>query len=830
MPAPFPHPDAPASRVALRIGETVLTYGELREAITRDRARLADSGVQAGDRVAVVMTRERASDIVAAIVALLAQLDMGVVSVPLNPKLGPRELRHILTDAAPRLVRGPADLTLPPELGLTTSAFGADPSPHASARSRAEGAADEAFLLYTSGTTGAPKGAQITAANITANLERARPRVGLGGERHRGARAPPLPRPRPFLGRLWEPPGGRRDHVPASLRRGGRRRTPSAPRRSLCSFGVPTMYARLLDRVEAGDAPLRDALAGARLLVSGSAGLPAREHRRAQTLLGRGVHERYGLTETLINCAVPASAEPDPGYVGPPLPGVELKRVDDARRTLPPEADDDVTLGEIAVRSAQVFGGYLNRPDANAAAMDEEGWFYTGDIATRRRDGSIRIVGRRSTDLIKTGGYRVGAGEIEACLREDARVAEVAVVGRPDEDPGQRIEAFVVLRDGAPPRGLADELIAMVAHELTPHKRPRAIHWVAELPRNAMGKVQKKRLLATPPPPEVRHDAFSDSATVISLARRGMHRPPAVSEKKTRADALPALDGPCPFCPGNEAQAEPSVAEWREGDSWRARIVPNLYPWIADVPGEVTAGATPAMGAHDVVIEHPGHDVDLVDFDAAHVAGLLGLLAARVGELEERPGVAQVNLFRNRGRRAGSSQPHPHAQLVGAPILGPKQHARERAARSFYEREGRRVLEAEVDRAREDGRVVAEENDVIAFCPFAPRHNYELLVAPVSQEPFHAMTMATREALAANLPSLVEATLRARGASIYNLVVHLPPVATRDAEHTSWLIEVAPRAGFGAGFELASGLAMVVTPPELAAKEIREHLRRLRRE
>ena len=215
-----------------------------------------------------------------------------------------------------------------------------------------------------------------------------------------------------------------------------------------------------------------------------------------QKLTGLGVHERYGLTETLINCAVPASRSPMPGTVGFPLEGVELRLVDDARKVVHGSGD---TIAEVAVRGASLFAGYLNRPDATADAMcvlDGEGdapWFLTGDLATRDDEGAIRLVGRRSVDLIKTGGYKVGAGEVEACLLEDASVAECAVVGIEDEDLGQRIEAFVVLREGT---SLNEEaLIERVASELTPHKRPRAVHAVDALPRNAMGKVQKKKLL-----------------------------------------------------------------------------------------------------------------------------------------------------------------------------------------------------------------------------------------------------------------------------------------------------------------------------------------------
>jgi malonyl-CoA/methylmalonyl-CoA synthetase len=179
-----------------------------------------------------------------------------------------------------------------------------------------------------------------------------------------------------------------------------------------------------------------------------------------------------------------------PGYVGPPLPGVELELVDEQRQ--PIDARDDTTIGEVAVRSDAVFAGYLGRDDATAAVLDEEGWFYTDDLATRTNDGAIRILGRRSTDLIKTGGYRVGAGEIESCLLEHPSVREAAVVGIEDDDLGQRVAAYVVLRNGEPQN--PEQLIAFVAEQLSPHKRPRDVCFLDELPRNAMGKVQKKLL------------------------------------------------------------------------------------------------------------------------------------------------------------------------------------------------------------------------------------------------------------------------------------------------------------------------------------------------
>jgi malonyl-CoA/methylmalonyl-CoA synthetase len=157
----------------------------------------------------------------------------------------------------------------------------------------------------------------------------------------------------------------------------------------------------------------------------------------------------------------------------------------------PIDAADDETIGEIQVRGPNLFTGYLNRPDATVEAM-ADGWFKTGDLATRAPDGYIRIVGRRATDLIKSGGFKIGAGEIEGALMEHPGVREAAVTGEPDPDLGERIVAWVVAAEGQAPS--ADELSGHVADLLTPHKRPRVVRFVRELPRNEMGKVQKKRL------------------------------------------------------------------------------------------------------------------------------------------------------------------------------------------------------------------------------------------------------------------------------------------------------------------------------------------------
>src|SRR5439155_19118454 len=158
---------------------------------------------------------------------------------------------------------------------------------------------------------------------------------------------------------------------------------------------------------------------------------------------------------------------------------------------VPFEASDGETIGEIQIRGPNVFTGYLNRPDATAEAF-HDGWFQTGDLATRAPNGYVRIVGRRATDLIKSGGYKIGAGEIEGALLEHPSVAEAAVAARPDPDLGERVAAWVVLAPGA--TATEEELSAHVGALLAGHKRPREVHFVPGLPRNEMGKVVKSRL------------------------------------------------------------------------------------------------------------------------------------------------------------------------------------------------------------------------------------------------------------------------------------------------------------------------------------------------
>jgi malonyl-CoA/methylmalonyl-CoA synthetase len=456
---------------AVSVGDRGLTYGELRGAAAALAAQF-----DGAERVAVW-----AESTLETCVAAVAALVTGVPLVPVNPKLGRGELDHVLSDSQPDVIVGaPDDLPGAPR-GLTVDvdARGGDlPATDA-------GDEDPALIIYTSGTTGPPKGAILARRAITSNLD------GLADAWEWTAEdvlthGLPLFHVHGLVLGLLGP-----------LRRGGELRhlgrfEPAAAAAALADgatmlFGVPTMYHRLGREAES-DGAIVDGLKRARLLVSGSAPLPAPEFNRIEKLTGQQIVERYGLTETLMNTAVRADSQPRAGYVGVPVPGVELRLVGDDGEDI--EARDDETIGEVVVRGPNLFTGYLNRPDATAEAM-RDGWFFTGDLAMVAEDGYWRIVGRRSTDLIKTGGYKVGAGEIEVALLEHPGVLEAAVTGEEDPDLGEKIIAWVVADGERPPE---KDLIDHVAGELAPHKRPREIRFLDELPRNAMGKVVKQRL------------------------------------------------------------------------------------------------------------------------------------------------------------------------------------------------------------------------------------------------------------------------------------------------------------------------------------------------
>ncbi|MEU4032768.1 acyl-CoA synthetase [Streptomyces collinus] len=471
--------DGPGERVALRFGERSLTYGALAGAAGALAERVRGSG-----RVAVWATPELETA-----VAVTGALLAGVPAVPLNPKSGGRELAHIVTDSAPDLVLTAPGAQVPGELGhlarldVDASAAGTVPEERA-------GDADPALIVYTSGTTGPPKGAVIPRRALATTLDALADAWQWTGDDVLVHGLPLFHVHGLVLGVLGPLRRG------GSVRHLGRFGTEGVARElndgATMLFGVPTMYHRIAEALP--DEPeLVKALAGARLLVSGSAALPVHDHERILAATGRRVIERYGMTETLMNTSVRADGPAGTGTVGVPLSGVELRLVEEDGTEV--AGYDGETVGEIQVRGPNLFTEYLNRPDATAAAFTADGFFRTGDMAVRESDGGVRIVGRKATDLIKSGGYKIGAGEIENALLEHPGVREAAVTGEPDADLGERIVAWIVPAGPDAPPSL-EELADHVARRLAPHKRPRVVHHLQALPRNDMGKIMKRALVA----------------------------------------------------------------------------------------------------------------------------------------------------------------------------------------------------------------------------------------------------------------------------------------------------------------------------------------------
>jgi malonyl-CoA/methylmalonyl-CoA synthetase len=467
----------PSDREAIRFGERALDYRRLR-GVTAHLARRLE-GVS---RVAI--WAEPTLETCAAVVGALAA---GVPIVPINPKSGERELGHIVSDSAPSLVLASPGTELPEalqalprldvDLQTDDAPLPAEPGPES-----------PALVIYTSGTTGPPKGVVLPRRAITSTLD-ALADVWEWTERDVLAHGLPLFHVHGLvLGVLGPLQHG------SALHHLGSFSTEAAAAELAGSatmlFGVPTMYHRLADAAEQ-EPSVASALAEARLLVSGSAALSTTDHERIERASGQRVVERYGMTETLISCSVRADGDRRLGTVGPPLPRVEIRLVDDHGETI--EVSDGETVGELLVRGPNLFLEYLNRPDATAEAFDGD-WFRTGDVATREPDGYIRLIGRKSIDLIKSGGFKIGTGEIEVALLEHPGIEDVAITAEPDPDLGERIVAWIVPATDPPPS--EHEVADHVAQLLTPHKRPRVVRYLDSLPRNDMGKVMKKALSA----------------------------------------------------------------------------------------------------------------------------------------------------------------------------------------------------------------------------------------------------------------------------------------------------------------------------------------------
>lgn len=419
----------------------------------------------------------------------------GGVAVPLAASHPPPELRYVIDDAEASIVIAHPELAekLRPVLDgkqirhlssaqtLLGGRPGALPNLHCSRR---------AMMVYTSGTTGRPKGVVTTHANIAAQVSMLVGAWGWTPDDHI-LLVLPLHHVHGIVNvltcALWS--GALCEIMPSFDARAVLDRFAAG---GLSLFmAVPTIYRRLISAWDAADPARQRAISAGcrrmRLMVSGSAALPVSTLERWQDISGHVLLERYGMTEIGMALSNPLHGDRRPGTVGTPLPGVELRLVDSGGRIV----TDEGTPGEIQVRGPGVFLEYWQRPEATQQAFTE-GWFRTGDMAVVE-DGRYRILGRSSTDIIKTGGYKVSALEIEEALHAHPSIAECAVVGVADPEWGERMCAAVELRPG---RTLQlDELKQWARDRLAPYKVPRDLVCVAALPRNTLGKVMKPEVV-----------------------------------------------------------------------------------------------------------------------------------------------------------------------------------------------------------------------------------------------------------------------------------------------------------------------------------------------
>jgi malonyl-CoA/methylmalonyl-CoA synthetase len=457
----------------------VMTAAQLEHASRRQAEHLLALGLLPGDRV---LWSPGAP--VEACISAVAVLRAGLVLVPANPELMAPELRHVIGEIRPaaclsgdetfrRTLRQIDGALAIVEATAGTRDRDAEGPAATKANLDAAGAADLALILFTSGTTGKPKGAAHTHASLLANAESLRQAwrwlpedrlvhalplfhahglcVGLFGTLHAGASA-------------------------VFLRRFGADEVLDAVRRFDASllFAVPTMYHRLQQSGRAAE------LAMLRLAVSGSAGLPAQLHESIAAVSGTSILERYGTTETLMSLSNPYEGDRRAGTVGIPLPGVEIRLAGNAGAS-----------GELLVRGPSLFSGYFGLPEATAEAFDD-GWYRTGDIASVDKDGYVTILGRMK-ELVISGGFNVYPAEVERVLAEHPGVEEVAVTGTPSQEWGEVVTAWIVPA-GVPEPDLATAVSEFGAERLAPYKRPRIIHLVEALPRNPLGKVLKHQL------------------------------------------------------------------------------------------------------------------------------------------------------------------------------------------------------------------------------------------------------------------------------------------------------------------------------------------------
>ncbi len=478
------YPDHPA----LRLDDLVLTYADLRGAAGRMAALLASIGVEPGDRVGLMLPNVPAFPI-----AFYGALAAGAVVVPMNPLLKSREVAYYLGDSGAKAVvawhqmageaaKGAADVGAQMIVAETPDLAGLIGELPPVAGHPGRGDDDDAVILYTSGTTGRPKGAELTHAGLVSNAEiSARTLFDVGPAAVIMGCLP--------LFHVFGLTCGLNVSVAAAatltlLPRFDPAKALDIIKRDRVTIfeGVPTMYAAMLHLPEADPA----SAATLQLCASGGAAMPVEILRGFEEKFGCIILEGYGLSET---SPVASFNHPDkerkPGSIGTPIEGVEMRLIDDDWNTVPAGE-----IGEIAIRGHNVMKGYWNKPEATAEAI-RDGWFRTGDMARVDDDGYYYIVDRKK-DLIIRGGYNVYPREIEEVLHEHPAVAEVAVIGIPHPELGEEVAAAVALKPGA--SATPEELRSFARDKVAAYKYPRHVWLVDSLPKGPTGKILRREV------------------------------------------------------------------------------------------------------------------------------------------------------------------------------------------------------------------------------------------------------------------------------------------------------------------------------------------------
>jgi long-chain acyl-CoA synthetase len=476
-------------RVAIRLGDDTLTYRDLDDASARVAGLLAARGLGPGAPVGIMLP-----NVPEFAVVYYGVLREGGVVVPMNPLLKAREVSYYLGDSGASVIFAWHVAGEEVELGakqvdaeailVDPAVFGdllATPTPAPQVIDRAPD--DTAVILYTSGTTGRPKGAELTHANLIKNAEvTGQDLLQIG------------PDDVIFGGLPLFHSFGQTCTLNTAIAAGASltvlpRFEPAQALRMLAEHhatvfaGVPTMYSALLHVADRAGYDV----SALRVCVSGGAAMPVEVLRQFEDAFGCIVLEGYGLSET---SPVASFNHPDrerkPGSIGTPIRGVEMRVVDPLGAELPQGA-----AGEIAIRGHNIMKGYWNKPDATAEAVDVDGWFRTGDVGRIDEEGYYFIVDRKK-DLIIRGGYNIYPREIEEVLYEHPCVAEAAVVGMPHVELGEEVGAAVVLKPGT--SVTAEEVRAYVKAQVAAYKYPRRVWFVEALPKGPTGKILKREI------------------------------------------------------------------------------------------------------------------------------------------------------------------------------------------------------------------------------------------------------------------------------------------------------------------------------------------------